>query len=55
MNFILENDGTVTLPRDIAGFDPQAGSGASLFAATVPADDGCIDSPVDSDGFLTFV
>jgi hypothetical protein len=38
--------------------DPAVGTGAQiadLFAITVPADDGCIDSPVDSDGFQVFV
>ncbi len=54
--FIMENDGTITLPRDIGStLDPRVGTGASLFASTVPADDGCIDRNRDEDGFLTFV
>jgi hypothetical protein len=37
--------------------DNNVGSGAQidLFTPTVPADDGCIDSPVDEFGFLVHV
>ncbi len=47
---VIMNDSLTVADWD---YDPSVGTGASLFSPTVPADDGCIDSPVDQGGFLT--